>query len=67
MFSPGTPPSVARPESETLLKKISCTRGEGLPGRVWATGTAQWVGDLAADPGFSWRQEAGGEREFGRR
>src|SRR5439155_22260913 len=27
-------------------------RGEGLPGRVWATGQPAWIDDAARDPGL---------------
>jgi PAS domain S-box-containing protein len=46
------PNSVGHPEFETLAGRVSCVRNEGLPGRVWARGTAEWLTDLSADSGF---------------
>jgi len=34
------------------------TRGEGLPGRVWASGEPLWIPDLSSDHGLVRRQEA---------
>ena len=31
---------------------IGFSRGEGLPGRVWATGREQWLSDVTKDSGF---------------
>src|SRR5215212_11836845 len=36
----------------TLSRGITLTAGEGLPGRVWATGEPAWVPDVEDDPNF---------------
>lgn len=33
-------------------RAIRFTSGEGLPGRVWASGTAVWIEDVTRDPNF---------------
>jgi PAS domain S-box-containing protein len=37
---------------ERLSRRTVFARGEGLPGRVWATGEPAWIVDLAEDPNF---------------
>jgi PAS domain S-box-containing protein len=44
-----TAPGVAAGELEERWRRLSYHRGEGLPGRVWATGEPLVVGDLAMD------------------
>ena len=47
--------------SEFGLASASMTfgKGDGLPGRVWASGLAEWSADIASDPGFT-RKPIGG-------
>src|SRR5438876_49883 len=33
-------------------RDVKFARGEGLPGRVWATGIAAWIDDVTEDPNF---------------
>jgi PAS domain S-box-containing protein len=42
------------PAAEFKEASLSRTfaRGIGLPGRIWAAGTSEWINDLAADPNF---------------
>jgi PAS domain S-box-containing protein len=35
-----------------LTEQITLNRGEGLPGRVWATGEPAWIVDVVADANF---------------
>jgi PAS domain S-box-containing protein len=35
---------------ETASRQMRLSHGEGLPGRVWETGQARWVADIAAEP-----------------
>jgi len=39
-------------EFRSLTDRITFQRGEGLPGRVWATGRPAWVTDVVADANF---------------
>ncbi len=39
-------------EFEVLAARMSCGRGSGLPGRVWAKGGPEWVSNLSADLDF---------------
>ena len=45
-------PSTVVPEFEAMSRRITLAPGEGLPGRVWATGEPAWVCDVAGDPNF---------------
>ena len=45
---PGQPTT----EFETESRLRTFVKGEGLPGRVWATGKAAWILDLARDDNF---------------
>jgi PAS domain S-box-containing protein len=40
------------PEFEALSDKLALEPGEGLPGRVLASGDAAWIADVPADPNF---------------
>jgi len=39
-------------EFETASRAISLASGEGLPGRVWASGQPAWIPDVLADENF---------------
>jgi len=45
-------PDVEAAEFIKDSKDRTFTRGEGLVGRVWATGKSMWIPDVCADPGF---------------
>ncbi|MEG4486745.1 adenylate/guanylate cyclase domain-containing protein [Microcoleus sp. D2_18a_B4] len=38
--------SVSIPKFAEFTKQMTCALGEGLPGFVWASGSAQWVADV---------------------
>jgi PAS domain S-box-containing protein len=40
------------PDFETESRGIRLAPGEGLPGRVWATGEAAWIADVQTDENF---------------
>ena len=40
------------PAFERASREVRLAEGEGLPGRVWATGEMVWIEDLMSDPGF---------------
>ncbi|GAB4187486.1 MAG: hypothetical protein Fur006_27380 [Coleofasciculaceae cyanobacterium] len=44
--------SISIPEFQTARKQIHFLPGIGLPGRIWASGTPQWIPDLARDDTF---------------
>jgi len=44
--------SSAHPRFEAATRRLTLKRGEGLPGRVLASGEAAWISDLANDPNF---------------
>jgi PAS domain S-box-containing protein len=44
--------TVSVPEFDAASRRTVFTRGEGLPGRVWASGVAAWIPDVTADPTF---------------
>ena len=46
------PAGAAISEFEVLAARMSCGRGSGLPGRVWAKGGPEWVSNLSADLDF---------------
>lgn len=52
----------AEPEAVAPFREVSETgtfaHGEGLPGRVWASGSAEWLGDLADVANFPRRDAA---------
>jgi signal transduction histidine kinase/DNA-binding response OmpR family regulator len=35
-----------------VCRRLTFSRGVGLPGRVWASGTAAWIPDVVQDPNF---------------
>src|SRR5829696_2890775 len=37
---------------ERISRRVSLGRGEGLPGRVWASGEPAWIADVGADANF---------------
>jgi GAF domain-containing protein len=45
-------------EFRSLSERMTLNSGEGLPGRVWATGKAAWIVDVVADPNFPRAQAA---------
>jgi PAS domain S-box-containing protein len=45
-------------EFRTLSERITLAPGEGLPGRVLATGESAWIVDVPADPNFPRAQAA---------
>jgi PAS domain S-box-containing protein len=45
-------PGFAGEEFAAMTRSYHFGRGEGLPGRVWASGEAAWIVDVADDPNF---------------
>jgi PAS domain S-box-containing protein len=45
-------PSVKIPEFEAATRKITFSRGIGLPGRVWESGQPLWIADVVQDSNF---------------
>ena len=45
-------PGVDEREFVTLSKSLTLSRGEGLPGRVWASGEAAWIADVQDEGNF---------------
>ena len=46
-------PSVSAADFKEASLSRTFARGIGLPGRIWAAGTSEWVADLAADINFA--------------
>src|SRR5262249_26089080 len=46
------PPEAELSEFEAASRAITFGRGEGLPGRVWASGQPAWIPDVTLDPNF---------------
>jgi len=46
------PPSVPAADLEEASRSRTFGRGIGLPGRIWAAGTSEWITDIAADTNF---------------
>jgi signal transduction histidine kinase/ActR/RegA family two-component response regulator len=44
--------SLKAPEFEDVSRHRTFARDVGLPGRIWATGTPDWISDIAADTNF---------------
>jgi PAS domain S-box-containing protein len=59
-------PTVAGDGFERLTRGATFARGEGLPGRVWASGEPLWIDDLSSAPEFMRVAEAArlGMRSF---
>ncbi|MBI3402454.1 MAG: PAS domain S-box protein [Acidobacteria bacterium] len=55
-------PAIDLAEFEATSRRITFTRGVGLPGRVWASGEPAWVPDVVEDANFP---RAGGARRGG--
>src|SRR2546423_243193 len=51
-------PSVDAAEFDLVSRSTALAIGEGLPGRVWATGEPAWIGDLMTDTNFPRAQAA---------
>jgi PAS domain S-box-containing protein len=45
-------PEVHVAEFEAISRQLIFTRGIGLPGRIWASGDAAWIGDVTTDSNF---------------
>ena len=45
-------PSVSAADLEEASRSRTFGRGIGLPGRIWAAGTSEWIADIAADTNF---------------
>jgi PAS domain S-box-containing protein len=45
-------PEAGTDRFRVLTERITFGRGEGLPGRVWATGEPVWIAELAGDSNF---------------
>jgi PAS domain S-box-containing protein len=46
-------PGVAIPRFAAASRALTFGRGEGLPGRVWTSGRAEFIADITGDAGFS--------------
>lgn len=44
--------TISATEFEEANSNRTFVRGTGLPGRIWATGTSDWISDIAADMNF---------------
>jgi len=44
--------SKSTPEFDRLTQGLASEKGEGLPGRIWASGKPAWVDNIIADPNF---------------
>src|SRR5947207_15580568 len=40
------------PEFDAESRRMTFSRGVGLPGRVWSTGQPTWIPDVVLDPNF---------------
>ncbi len=53
--------SVSIPKFAGFAEQMTCAFGEGLPGLVWASGSPQWIADVAESDGFLRREIAAQE------
>jgi hypothetical protein len=55
-------------EFEAITKVYRFPHGEGMPGRIWASGKPEWISDVAGDPSFLravYAEKAGIHSAFG--
>jgi PAS domain S-box-containing protein len=45
-------PGLSAPDFVSATGEARFSRGEGLPGRAWASGAVEWIEDVAEDPNF---------------
>lgn len=53
-----TKPSISIPKFREFAKQITFAEGEGLPGRVWASGSPEWMADVVENDIFLRRKIA---------
>lgn len=56
-----TKPSISIPKFREFAKQITFAEGEGLPGRVWASGSPEWMADVVENEIFIRREIASEE------
>ncbi|MDP2682226.1 MAG: histidine kinase dimerization/phosphoacceptor domain -containing protein [Deltaproteobacteria bacterium] len=44
--------SIDVPEFEAITRGYKFSHGEGMPGRIWASGKPEWITEVAGDPSF---------------